>query len=90
MTQDADFAAAFRESVIGWRRDEMVRVLDRGIRRGDVRPDVPRDIAGEMGQAILWHRFLITGDPITDEVVEHVVDDVLVPFVAPRAGGPPR
>jgi Tetracyclin repressor-like, C-terminal domain len=73
--------------VIGWRRSEMARVLDRGIRRGDVRADVPRDVAGEMGQAILWHRFLITGDPVTAEFVEHVVDDVLVPFVAPRTAG---
>jgi AcrR family transcriptional regulator len=84
MAQDPDFAAAFREGVIGWRKKEMVDLLTRGIARGDVRPDVPVEIARELGQGFLWHRFLITGDPIDDEVVVRIVDEVLVPFVAPE------
>jgi AcrR family transcriptional regulator len=87
MTTDPDFADAFRDGVIGWRKAEMALLLERGIARGDVRPDVPVDLARELGQAILWHRFLITGDPISDEVVARIVDEVLVPFVAPRAPG---
>ncbi|NEK60032.1 TetR/AcrR family transcriptional regulator [Geodermatophilus sabuli] len=83
MAQDPDFAAAFREGVIGWRKREMADLLARGIDRGDVRPDVPVEIARELGQGILWHRFLITGDPIDDEVVVQIVDEVLVPFVSP-------
>ncbi|WP_372443052.1 hypothetical protein [Mycolicibacterium baixiangningiae] len=34
--------------------------------------------------SVLWHRLLITGDPITDDLVVRLVDDVLVTFVAPR------
>ena len=52
--------------------------------RGDVRPDVPVEIARELGQSVLWHRLLITGDPIDDDLVVQLVDEVLVPFVAPR------
>ena len=59
-------------------------LLARGIERGDVRPDVPVEIARELGQSVLWHRLLITGDPITDDLVVQLVDEVLVPFVAPR------
>ncbi|WP_456567650.1 TetR/AcrR family transcriptional regulator [Blastococcus sp. SYSU D00695] len=84
MAVDPEFATAFREGAIGWRKQEMAALLQRGIARGDVRPDVPVEIARELGQGVLWHRFLITGDPITDEVVVQVVDEVLVPFVAPR------
>lgn len=84
MTHDQDLAAAFRTDVIGWRKDEMAALLDRGIARGDVRADVPVEIARELGQSVLWHRLLITGDPIDDELVVQLVDDVLVPFVAPR------
>lgn len=84
MAQDPDFAAAFREGVIGWRKREMAGLLARGIDRGDVRPDVPVEIARELGQGILWHRFLITGDPIDDDVVVQIVDEVLVPFVSPE------
>ncbi len=83
MTQDDDLARAFRDEVIGWRKDEMAALLARGIARGDVRADVPVDIARELGQSVLWHRLLITGDPIDDALVVRLVDEVLVPFVAP-------
>ena len=85
MAQDPELAVAFRAEVIGWRKREMAALLSRGIARGDVRPDVPVEIARELGQSVLWHRLLITGDPITDDLVVLLVDDVLVPFVAPRS-----
>ena len=81
---DQELTAAFQNDVIGWRKEEMAALLSRGIARGDVRPDVPVEIARELGQSVLWHRLLITGDPITDELVVQLVDDVLVPFAAPR------
>ena len=79
----AELAAALHEDVIGWRKEEMAALLARGVARGDVRADVPVDVARELGQSVLWHRLLITGDPITDDLVVDLVDQVLVPFVAP-------
>jgi hypothetical protein len=84
MVHDHELAVAFREDVIGWRKKEMAAQLSRGIARGDVRADVPVEIARELGQSVLWHRLLVTGDPITDDLVVQIVDEVLVPFVAPR------
>jgi AcrR family transcriptional regulator len=85
MAHDADLAAAFRGDVIGWRKEEMSALLARAIARGEVRADIPVDIARELGQSVLWHRLLVTGDPITDELIVTLVDEVLVPFVSPRA-----
>jgi AcrR family transcriptional regulator len=87
MPHDAELTDAFRGEVIGWRKDEMAALLARGVARGDVRPDVPVEIARELGQSVLWHRLLVTGDPITDELLVQLVDEVLVPFVAPRRRG---
>lgn len=84
MAHDAELATAFRGGVIGWRKEEMSALLSRGVARGDVRADVPVELARELGQSVLWHRLLVTGDPITDEFLVQLVDDVLVPFVAPR------
>lgn len=84
--QDADLAEAFRTDVMGWRKREMSALLERGMARGDVRRDVPVELARELGQSVLWHRLLVTGDPITDELIVTLVDDVLVPFVAPPPG----
>jgi len=84
MPHDPELADAFRVGVIGWRKQEMAAVIERGISRGEVREDVRIDIARELGQAILWHRFLITGDPITPELVEHIVDHILIPYADAR------
>jgi AcrR family transcriptional regulator len=81
---DPELTAAFQNDVIGWRKQEMAALLARGIARGDVRADVPVEIARELGQSVLWHRLLVTGDPIDDDLVVQLVDEVLVPFVAPR------
>jgi AcrR family transcriptional regulator len=81
MPHDPDLAEAFRDGVISWRKQEMHDLIQRAITRGEARPDVPVEIARELGQAILWHRFLVTGDPITGELIEHIVDHVLVPYV---------
>ncbi|SEH81445.1 DNA-binding transcriptional regulator, AcrR family [Mycolicibacterium rutilum] len=81
---DSELTEAFRAGVIGWRKAEMAALLARGIERGDVRADVPVEIARELGQSVLWHRLLITGDPIDDALVVQLVDEVLIPFVAPR------
>lgn len=86
MAHDAELTETFQTDVIGWRKKEMADLLARGVKRGDVRADVPVEIAREFGQSVLWHRLLITGDPITDEVIVQLVDEVLVPFVAPRSG----
>lgn len=88
MAHDADLAATFRADVIGWRKQEMTALLARGVARGDVRADVPVEIARELGQSVLWHRLLVTGDPITDVLVVQIVDEVLVPFVAPHGSSP--
>ncbi|HYO39248.1 MAG TPA: TetR/AcrR family transcriptional regulator [Nocardioidaceae bacterium] len=83
MPQDPELAAAFRGGVIAWRKEAMAETLTRAIERGEVRSDVPFEVARELGQAMLWHRFLVTGDPITDELIIHVVDEILIPYSRP-------
>lgn len=85
MPDDPELAEAFRAGVIGWRKAAMTDTINRGIERGEVRPDIRVDVARELGQAFLWHRFLVTGDEITDDVVVHLVDEVLVPYAEPPA-----
>jgi hypothetical protein len=63
----------------------MAETLARGVARGEVRADVRVDVARELGQALLWHRFLVTGDEITPELIEHIVDGILIPYVRPPA-----
>lgn len=84
MPHDPELAAAFRDGVIAWRKQAMTETLTRAIGRQEVRPDVPFEVARELGQAVLWHRFLVTGDPITEGLIEHIVDEVLIPYTRPE------
>ena len=83
VSTDPELAATFRNDVVGARKAEMNGLLARGIERGEVRSDVPVEIVRELGQSVLWHHLLITGDPINDELVLQLVDEVLVPLVTP-------
>lgn len=80
---DPELEATFRADVIGMRKREMDLIFARGVERGEVRADAPVELLRELGQSVLWHRLLITGDPIDDEVVTRLVDDILMPLVRP-------
>ncbi|WP_349269013.1 putative HTH-type transcriptional regulator YdeS [Mycolicibacterium parafortuitum] len=80
---DPELEATFRADVLGMRKDEMSALIRRGIERGEVRADVPVELVRELGPSVLWHRLLITGDPIDDELVTQLVDEVLIPVTAP-------
>ncbi len=88
MPHDPELASAFRQGVIAWRKAAMAETIARGVERGELRADVPVEILRELGQAMLWHRFLVTGDEITDDLIGHIVDHILLPYAAatPAAG----
>ena len=80
---DPELEATFRTDVIGMRKQEMTRIFTRGIERGEVRVDAPVELLRELGQSVLWHHLLITGDPIDDDLVGRLVDDIVMPLVLP-------
>lgn len=80
---DPELEKTFRTEVIGMRKQEMGAIFARGVERGEVRSDAPVDLLRELGQSMLWHRLLITGDPIDDDLVVRLVDDLMTPLVRP-------
>ncbi|UXA20250.1 TetR/AcrR family transcriptional regulator [Mycobacterium sp. SMC-4] len=80
---DDELATVFRHDVLGRRKTEMDELLARAVRRGEVRPDAPVELVRELGQSVLWHRLVISGDPIDDDLIVTLVDEVLLPAVAP-------
>lgn len=83
MAVDPELAETFRTDVIGSRKAEMTALVQRAIERGEIRADIPVDIVRELGQSVLWHHLLITGDPIDDRLVVALVDDVITPVTRP-------
>jgi AcrR family transcriptional regulator len=72
----------FRATVVQARRNEVGRLIARGIERGDLRPDADADIATELLVGPVYFRLMFGGD-LTLDFAERVVDSVLRGYAAP-------
>jgi AcrR family transcriptional regulator len=74
----------FRSSVVQARREEVARVIARGVTRGDLRPDVDIDVATELLVGPVYFRLMFGGE-LTQAFAERVVDALLRGFGSGRA-----
>lgn len=75
----------FRATVVQARRDEIARVIRRGIARGDLRPDADAEVATELLVGPVYFRLMFGGE-LTLDFAHRVVDNVLRGYAAPGAG----
>ncbi|MEU4161448.1 TetR/AcrR family transcriptional regulator [Actinoplanes sp. NPDC026670] len=78
---DPSLGRLLHEHVLSTGVAESAEVLDRAVARGELTgtPDVTTLV--EVGKALLWHRLLLSGEPLDHPWVLHVVDDVLRPLL---------
>jgi AcrR family transcriptional regulator len=86
MSRSPELAEAFRRDLIAPRREVAIEIIRRGIARGELRPDLHLDVALDAPVAIVFHRLLVTGDPVDEALVGRMVDQVLDGIGA--TGGP--
>jgi AcrR family transcriptional regulator len=84
MAQRPELARAVRESFLAGRRAALAAVLERGVERGDLRPDLDVELALDVLGGPLFYRLLITGGPIDEHLAEGVADLIVRGF-APDA-----
>lgn len=80
LAADPQLAQAFRERVVGRRVAEVRRVVERGIARGDLRPDADYELANELLFGPIYYRLLLSGQPLGRDLAERVVTAVLPAF----------
>ena len=74
---DREVIAAFRERFLKPRRREAYETLRRGVRRGELRKDVDRDLLLDSLYGPIYMRFLIRHDRLTPEFVDRLCGLVL-------------
>ena len=84
LASDPDRQRAFRDQVVGPRLEETRKILERGVERGDVRPDADADLLYELLLGPVYLRLLLSGTPLEDGLAERLVDAVLPGFAPPR------
>jgi AcrR family transcriptional regulator len=80
MAQKPALAKAVREGFLAGRRAALGEVLTRGIKRGDLQPDLDVELALDVLGGPLFYRLLITGGTIDERLAEGVADLVLRGF----------
>ncbi|HKF00180.1 MAG TPA: TetR/AcrR family transcriptional regulator [Actinomycetes bacterium] len=81
--KDHPFARLLHERVLLPRKRMFLAVLERGVERGEVRPEAVNPLVAEVGPAMVVQRFLADGAPVPDAFVVSVVDGVLMPLLQP-------
>jgi hypothetical protein len=66
----------FRANIVRARRAEIGGVIQQGVARGDLRPDVEDDIATELRVGPVYFRLMFGGQP-SDAFAERMLDTVL-------------
>jgi len=77
LAADPKLARAFRERIVGARMAELAQVIERGIERDALRPDIDLELAHELLFGPVYYRLLLSGSALDDGLAERVVDSVL-------------
>ena len=80
-THDRTFRDLCQERVVEPHRHAQLEVLQRGIKRGEVRLDVPLELVAEIGPSLILKHFLADGPPVPDAFVSSIVDELLMPIL---------
>ena len=82
LAADPKLARAFRERVVATRIAEVHRLVERGIARGDLRPDTDRQLLHELLFGPVYYRLMLSGAPLDDGLAERIVDAALPAFAS--------
>jgi AcrR family transcriptional regulator len=82
--RDAAFCAVFECDFFDPRKQAIIRLLERGVRRGEVRPDAMLGLVSEALAGTLLHRIVIRRRPISEDELVELVDGLLMPAISPR------
>lgn len=74
-----ELARAWRETFLSERRAAMREVLVRAVERGELAADSDLELLGDIGAALFWHRFAVTGAPLSDDLPRRIVDQFFTP-----------
>lgn len=81
IAMNPDLGDPFRATVVRARRDEVGRVVVRGISRGDLRPDADVDVATELLVGPVYFRLMFGGE-LSDAFADRIADAVLRGYAA--------
>jgi AcrR family transcriptional regulator len=77
---DPELGRVYREQVVEPRREQLRPVIERGIARGDLRPDTDVRLVHELMVGPIFYRLLFSGGPIDRKLSSRIADAILDGF----------
>ena len=81
---DPELARVIDERFQEPRRQAMLLLLARGVERGEVRPEAVTTMVADVLPAVVTHRIVFQREPLTDQVLMDVMNQVMLPLITPR------
>lgn len=85
LLNDEEFAEEFRSRFLAPRMAITAAIYQRAIDRGEIPADADLTLIAPAMAAVLMHRAVLLGEPTTDDVVQRVVDQIILPAVRGQA-----
>jgi len=77
LATDPELGRAFRERIVALRVSEIHRVIDRAVKRGELRADLDVELVHELLFGPVYYRLLLSGGELDAGLAERIVDTVL-------------
>lgn len=80
LAADPELGGPFRSRAVALRQAEGRRIVERGIARGDLRPDTEPELFHELLFGPVYYRLFVSGRPLDSWLPARVVDPVMAAF----------
>jgi AcrR family transcriptional regulator len=81
---DPELARAIDDRFQEPRRQTILALLQRGVERGEVRPEAVCRLVADVIPAVLTHRLILQREPVTEADLTEIMDLVIIPLVEAR------
>jgi len=83
-TSDPELAREIDERFQAPRRAAMLELLQRGVGRGEVRPEAVNPLVADVLPAVLMHRVILQRERVTERDITAIIEQILIPLVEVR------
>lgn len=81
ISRDSELAAAYEDQVACPKREAMVELLQRGVARGEVRPEAACEVFAEILPSMITSRLIVQNRDVSEDYLIQLVDDVVMPLI---------
>lgn len=78
---DPDLARLIDERFQAPRRAALLALLQRGVERGEVRPEAATPVIADVLPAVLTHRVILQREPVTEGDIRAIMEQIFIPLI---------